>query len=491
MRFGTYVRIYEAAVEAAYRERLAGLGYSLRKDRQHKALVAQSGTCRILFSPDEFILSVQRVTKPASVASPAYEMNVLLRAMGVDQEYSLPNSQNEALSLQAEVDRMVCLLLTECQPLLDGDEAAWQRVSKVACEVEDEAIDQLGEIGLKLKDGDRLRELPELESVRVKVANKVINTSLVLPLLAVPGVCTILLPIMMVWYVLDRTAESRAFVVPVLGVLVFLAIMVDRWIVRRLLLCDYYYATSRDGFTVGRFLGRLFVSWEDVESGLFLRRGGYEIRTSQRVIKLEESAAANACLEASIWQHLKRAGRAHVSPLSPLAVSLWAQIPDDTTDEIQWEPPDPPALTDIVLRALFWQALIWGPVLYFRLRITALPFIFASFPITSAAYSLSQTTRISISPDQMEATTALGSCRVGWNKVRSMRFLDGWSSHAASLMIRVGILRYVRIPWLPEHPNSTRLLLAIVKRLRQEERFQLQPFPAVLLSAAYDTAEED
>ena len=111
-------------------------------------------------------------------------------------------------------------------------------------------------------------------------------------------------------------------------------------------------------------------------------------------------------------------------------------------------------------------------------------FLISAFPLWLALYNLILIRRISIFNDRIEATTALGSFRIPWKAVRSLKFAV-LSGLPTSLLIRAAGICYIRVPWLPKHPNSTRSMLAIIRRLRQEERFKLLPFPAFLLIAAY------
>jgi hypothetical protein len=185
-------------------------------------------------------------------------------------------------------------------------------------------------------------------------------------------------------------------------------------------------------------------------------------------------------LEASIWQHLNSLDKANTLPLSPFAISLWAQIPEEKVEEIQWENPSARSVSNILLNLAMWETLIWGAAIYLKLDVTSPIFVISTIPLWSAFYNLILIRRISVLNDRIEASTAFGKSDVPWKLVRSLNFVV-WFGRPVSMLIRAGMFCSIRIPWLPEHPNSTRVMLAIIRRLRQEERFKLLSFPAVLL----------
>lgn len=487
MRFGELAAAYRRAVRSVFRERLATLGFSLRKDR-FGGLVAESEFCRVLFNPNQVVLFVQQVSRIPKEACPAYDLNLLLKAAGSDAEFALQPPQGHD-PVKAEVDRMVRLLVEQCRPILDGDEVAWQRVRELGAERENEALARLEEVGVRLKDGERWRELPELDSVRVKGANKPANVLLALLLLAVPGGYTIFLAVVY-WVALFGPAQKDTlFILLIFSAFGVPMVLLDIWIVRKVLLCQYYWETGEQWLTIGGFLKKRFVPWTDVESAVLLPGDLYELHTCGRTIRLEAGALKSICLEASIWQHLHRLDKAHTTPLSPFAMSLWAQIPEETAEEIQWENPNPPRAWGMLLKLAAWEILIWGMIVYYKLEAVFPLFAVAVLPVLSALYNLVLIKRISVLSDRIEACTALGPVSISWDAVKSLKFTSLFLQ-PPSMLIYAGGFRFIRIPWLPKHPNSTRVMLAIIKRLRQEERFKLLPFPAALLMAAYGGDED-
>lgn len=475
---GSYLR----AVRSVFRERLASRGFKLKQDRRYRYLIAESESCRIFFDPHQFILYVQRVSNTPQELSPAYDLNFLLKALDTDLEFNINLLQGHN-SIRAEVDRMVCLLLEHCQPILNGDDTAWNLVLELVKEEENEAIARMDKLGLRLKDGKEWRMLPELDSVRVNGASKPLNVLQALLLLIIPGGYTLFLIVAYCVALFGPPQKDTFLMLFFFTVCGIPMIILDVWIVRKVLLCQYYWKTSKKGLTIGMFLKNLFIPWEDVEAALLLPKRRYEIRTEKRTLRLERGAQESISLEASIWQHLQRLGKATITPLSMFAISLWAQIPDDASEEIQWESPKPPYFLDIILKLTALETLIWGIVFFFKLEIALPLFVISTFPVWRALYDLILIQSISISDDRIVALTALGTFNISWSDVQSIKFFGGYGGRC--MIIRAGTLCFIRVPWFPKHPNSTRILLAITKRLRQEERFKLLPFPAVLLAEAY------
>lgn len=442
-------------------------------------MVAESASCRILFDPLQFLLLVQRVCGGPPKASLAYDLGLLTKACNSDEPYQLvPMRDPEAV--RSEVDRMVRVLVERCQPILDGDEAAWRRVDELAAEQRELRLAQLSEAGLRLKDGAGWRQLPELEAVRARGTCRIANALVVLLLAPIPLACTLVLIVFLGGLVFGpRQSDSvgGALAATALGVPVY---GLSFWIVRRVLRGQYYWETSQLGLTIGGLLKRRVMLWSDVGSAALVPGRGYEFQTSKGSVRLDKEALKNVCLEASIWQHLSRVVEADVTALSPSAISLWAQIPEEKAEEIQWENPKPARVPEVLLKLLVWEALIWWTALHSQPDLLGAIIFVAVWPVGWAFCRLVTIRCILVAAEGIQATTSLGRLSIPWRAVRSVRFV--WP---ATLQMRFRVFCLIRIPWMPKHPNSTRVMLAILRRLRQEERFKLLPFPTILLLAAY------
>lgn len=472
------VDLYQRAVRESADHYLANLGFRLQK-RKFGVITAESPCCRIVFDPRQIIPFVQRISDTPEEDSPAYSLGLLLEFVYIKLELEFQLSNPSAVNL--EINRMIGLLAEHCLPLLQGDDDTWQQIKEFTTQKESEAFARLSEAGLRLKEGDNWRELPELESVRVKKANKLLNTLVAMLLMLVPFTFTIGVLIGTGMFLLAPPSQKEPALTLIMTLFGIPAVLLQVWILKRFLLCPYYWETSEQGFTIGGYFRKRSINWADIQSVEFIPGKGYELVTAERSIKLDKETLKNICLEASIWQHLNRAGKADNLPLSPFAMSLWAQIPDTKTEEIHWESPKPPHALDILIRCACAEALIWGAAVRFEPDAIFGLYFIALFPLGWALFTLTLIKRISITDDRIQLTTALGKRSIHWNSVCSVGFLSRWMTQPPSLMIRAGILGYIRIPWYPQHPNSTRVMLAILRRLRQEERFKFLPFPAVLL----------
>ncbi len=478
---------YEKAVRLVAGRLLTPLGFSLRNDRAAEAIFAESDHCRLWFVAERFIVFVERLGEQDDELARLYDLNMVLKSIGSDYEFrvELPNCHEPVL---ADVERMLHVLVKQCKPILDGDEAAWRRLEEIGVEEKEERLARLNSLGLALKEGNRWRELPELECVRVKAADKPANAMLSLLLLLVPTAWMVTLGFVY-WYALfEPPSKDKLVVVSVFTAFGIPAVLVIRWILKRFLLTQYYWQTDSTGLSIGLLFGKLFVPWADVESVALVPGRAYEVKTPARSYRLEKEALGEYCLEASIWQHLSRLGKGDRAPLSPFAMSLWATIPEAKTEEIHWTNPEAPHAWDILLRLAVWETIIWGAVIYFGLNPFSPIMAIAAFPVGATLNNLMLIRQVSVLSDRICVSTPLGSFEVSWHDVRSVQF-QSQGFQPPSMRIRARGLRFLRIPWMPEHPNSTRSMLAIIRRLRQEERFRLLPFPTILMMANAEEGE--
>lgn len=487
MRPGAYIATYKHAVREACRTHLQPLGFKLTTGKQ-SMLGFESANCRIYFQPHSVFPVIQRADKDPSLAHRAYGLHVILKASGVDEEFELTPLEGPD-TVEADIDRMVRLLVERCRPVLDGDEAAWERVTQVAAEDDDHAFEQLSKLGIRLKQDGKWRELPELESVRANSGNRVARAAFALALLVVPVIAII--GTVAGVYALLFTHENKeapylvAFILALLGAM---SVTVSIFIVSRVVRAQYHWQTTPDGLTITGFRKKQFLRWNEIESVGVIPGAGYEFRTARDRIRLDKAALQDTAMEASIWQHLNRIGKTEDLILSDFAMSLWAQIPDEKTDSTQWESPIPVHLSDILLRFVAAEALIWGIAYRFGLDPVGVGIVVSWWPVAWLTPRLITIKRVSVGDDRVSAVTALGKRTIAWADVRSVKFVNPGIRQPASLQIRGSGLKIIRIPWIPDHPNSTRVMLAILRRLRQQPRFRLLPFPTVLLTA--DHTEE-
>jgi hypothetical protein len=469
-------------VREACRTHLQPLGFKLTTGKQD-IVGLESANCRIYFQPHSVFPVIQRTDKDPSLAHRAYGLHVILKASGVEEEFQLTPFEGPE-TVEADIDRMVRLLVERCRPVLDGDETAWEGVTQVAAEDDDHAFEQLSKLGIRLKEDGRWRELPELESVRANSGNRLARAALALALLVVP-VLAIIGTVAGVYVLLSNHEQTEdpyliAFILALLGAM---SVTVSIFIVSRVARAQYHWQTTPDGLTVTGFRKKQFVRWDEIETVGVMPGAGYEFRTAQDRIRLDKAALQDTAMEASIWQHLNRAGKSEDIILSDFAMSLWAEIPEEKTASTQWESPIPMHLSDILLRFVALEALIWAVAYRLGLDPIGVGIVVSWWPVAWLVPRLITIKRVSVDNDRVSAVTALGKRAIAWTDARSVKFVNPGIRQPASLQIRGSCLKFIRIPWIPDHPNSTRVMLTILRRLRQQPRFRLLPFPTVLLTA--------
>lgn len=459
------------------------LGFRL-KPRRNGIIAAESLHCRVLFRADTVFPMIQRVGDDPKLAHRPHPLHLILKACGYEDEFQLAPIHGPE-TVKFEVDRMLTLLAEQCGPILSGDPATWARLDELAAEADNDAFEQLGQLGIRLKQDGKWRELPELESVEAKGPSRATGMLAALVLLPLPAVFIILLILTLGAMLIGKhTSEDLPYAL-IACVISVPAIYLVIWVIRKMFGTQYQWQTDSEGLTIAAFRRKHFLRWREIEVSGVRPGVGYEFRTPQGTIRLDKEALQNTALEASIWQHLNRVGKAGDIIPSDFAMSLWAEIPDDRMESIQWESPLPIHVPDIVLRFVALEVLIWGATLYFKLDPVPIAALFSWWPVVWAGSRLIGIRRISVDDHGISAVTALGKRTIPWAQVHSVKFVNPGIRQPASLQIRGRGLKFLRIPWIPQHPNSTRVMLSILRRLRQQDRFKLLPFPTVLLTTGH------
>jgi hypothetical protein len=170
----------------------------------------------------------------------------------------------------------------------------------------------------------------------------------------------------------------------------------------------------------------------------------------------------------------------------PNALWLWHTVPEEVRTEMIWDNPNTLRLYTVLIEMLtpMSVAAMISYYLVFVKHIEAGLLIFtliSGITIGIAWAKLTIFRRFEMYEDTFVAQTILGTVSVPWSQVQAIGFsIAGWTT------LKLNRWRYVSIPWYPKHPNSTRLILAIIRRLRKEEHLGPIPIPTVLLVAMAD-----
>lgn len=241
---------------------------------------------------------------------------------------------------------------------------------------------------------------------------------------------------------------------------------------------DDSWRTSREGLTVARLFKRRFIDWHQVESAqtrwvnLLVGRV-HVLRTAKGVVYVP---ADQLYLGASIKQHLNRIGKGEGIELPDRAETLWAPIPGDIPREIEWVNPQPPSATLVlaliaagafsIALGLWWLQATEG----FRFKMVIVVAISAA--CIQAGLKLARTARrVNLNDERLVVGTLIGSVNTPWHQVKSTADEQG------SARIRASWLHTVFLPWNTDEEGVKRLVYAIVRRLREEDRPVQLPLP--------------
>lgn len=312
---------------------------------------------------------------------------------------------------------------------------------------------------------EQLPDLPALESVRT-------DSRALIPILVTYGGFGVMFSALIVRMYLryaqyiDASGRAIAAVVAALGVFVLVRI-----------LCGYFsYSTNADGFTMRGPLRRKFVPWLSIRSAHTEKsKAGYTqlvLETETGVVRVAPRGAGlsnGEIIEASIWQHLRRVGRAGGMDLSPGARSLWTPIGDDVPDEVDWgkSPPRQVRIWGTLILTFMISAPVCLCVLEYRTPsalLIYLPmllgygFMLKSVFITSL---MCLAHRIEVRGDGLRAECVFDVKAMPWSAVTE----SSWTREG--LMIRSATMRRdLVVPYRLGDKESERLILAVIRHLR-------------------------
>lgn len=272
---------------------------------------------------------------------------------------------------------------------------------------------------------------------------------------------------------------------PFAGALFILSAAMLLW-AAKIALGDFYWETDSHALTArGWFRDRLVQWWEvrSVTEGE-TRFGSYrKLATDRGSFRLPcESDTRIMHLHASVWQHLRRAGRAGVYDLPPLAATLWMPIPDGLPREIDWANPTPPNARLVWLKvAAIWcvSACAWylaNRDMGFRNAASNwIPIAVATFSITLPMLKspLRTACRATVRRDGLAVALPGRSLDLSWRDVEDANWED-----CSALVIWTGFWRAIRVP-RGINDGSDELIVGIVRGLRERDDPLLLPVPSL------------
>lgn len=241
---------------------------------------------------------------------------------------------------------------------------------------------------------------------------------------------------------------------------------------------DSMWKTDSQGITAYGFLLKRRIEWHQVREAE--TRWGNMLIGERFIIKSADETiivpVKDAYLSASIWQHLRRVNK-EVYFFSPEVTALWKKIPEDVPHQMIWVNPRPPS----------WLAVILGTIILLVVRIylapcireTENPFFHYSVPIlsvyiiTAFIRRLFIARRFTLSENHFEAEMLLRRVSLRWEELRQVK----WDDNLTRVELRKSIISVVYLPWFSWDEESTQLIQAIARNLRELPKPVQLPLP--------------
>lgn len=236
--------------------------------------------------------------------------------------------------------------------------------------------------------------------------------------------------------------------------------------------------TGHEGLSISRPFYERFIKWSDVIS-VQTTRWSYIIRTDKTSIKIPVSKKLQFVrLIASVWQHLDKTGKAGDFYLPQEAQGFLKEIPSDVPDMIEWSNQHASlnvikAICSILLMLLLgiiiWQEDEPGSV-FILLNLL----LFTVVIIHLVGRMMYEANFVSFRNGLLKIVTLLGTKEI---YVEDLEYVEWLSGHHLELS---GNDKKAIIPFDKYDPQSCKLLLAVIKSMRECRTRQIIPIPGFL-----------
>ncbi|MCE5198390.1 MAG: hypothetical protein ABFD54_16320 [Armatimonadota bacterium] len=250
-------------------------------------------------------------------------------------------------------------------------------------------------------------------------------------------------------------------------------------------LYDHRWETTSDGLRIKSIIGGRFLPWTDVpraetKRNLWWMTSCYTLQSKKFTVIIP---ARDIYICASIWQHLNSVGLSAEIKLSSAAELFWEPIPDTVQDEVGWE--DEKKVGSSMACFIQLLLLIFGTIVTVAFVCFGLWQVSAVVAVGLIVIMLVRVLRspiidrVLVGRDTIAIGLATGqgqraTLKMPWGELVSTK----WVNYGIDLRWIHGVR--VVIPWDPQDPQSTRLIVAIIHRLRGIPRPVLLPFPVEL-----------
>ena len=325
-------------------------------------------------------------------------------------------------------------------------------------------------------------DLPALESVKVKVQGILLIIGMYLGFAFLYSGTNIWLYLKYQRYFGDQLLTVQIAV----GLMASLSL----WIIFRLLTGNYTWKTDNSGLTIGGIYRRKFIGWHEFEDAISRKIPtgfSYVLRTSKGRIPITDlRGTQSANFYASVWQHLRRYGKAGKLELPEEALSLWDIIPDEIPANLSWENSKPPRWwSSSAFFVIFMGLLLTGGFIFNRSNVFLMIFIsiaaifFVILAVVCTLDSVRTARRVILKDDGLEADLPRKSVHILWSDVNAASWGIDKNTNLISIRIDSGT-QTIHIPYYSNDDSSSKLILAIIRNLRKARNPQALTIPSTL-----------
>lgn len=253
-----------------------------------------------------------------------------------------------------------------------------------------------------------------------------------------------------------------------------------------------YFRTDPSGLTLRGPIRRRFISWTDIKAARYsesrVRDSALILITGRGRIKLWLGSSGGSKLStnvvvASVWQHLRRMGRADMIELSDAMRSLWEEIGDDVPQEMDGGSRSASGgrIGAVICIVMFAAFAVFPPFAFgLNIRGAAMTAMITPSCIVLLSHFLlpevlRKAQRVSVRKDCLDLEFAFAKASIPWLDIT----YAAWTRDSLSIWAS-GRKHDVRITYLAGKRDSERLILAIIRRLRTAGVPQAVPIPNMI-----------
>ncbi len=339
-----------------------------------------------------------------------------------------------------------------------------------------------------------MRDLPELESVSTgNRASRTLGLIAWLLISAVAGGAFAAVVWAAAYAFRDQHLPLAALIVLGLGVAIALAVLLARSKA-----ADWRWDLDPDGITIHGLFSTRHMPWSEITEAKPGAGGKYyHLKTAKRWFTIanlmQSSGETNGeVIGASLYQHLRRYGKADESLLTPGARTLWIRIPDEVPKETDWHHPNPPNWS--ILMAVTVVLLVIAVIGYFFGLKLKLGKILGSAHnwaggLVAWAYKklrdrLIVARSVSVRSDHIEIRTARQNLYLLWQDIAYVR----WDNTHKSMTLGKGMFTSVAVIPYEDDPQAAACMLSIIRHLRLARHTPPVLIPIQLLPRLYEGA---